>query len=212
MHLCVSVCVCCRWVIKSGNARSGSGGWVGGWVGRAVLMLHSGPSVPQQSKLVLWRPRQNRDNRALRDSQQAASSCALECCGCVPSTSTPLIWKMPWTGRTWLAAGGSALGQGDRQAVPCASKHISAHSEADAAIQTCSGSLHLPERPWMTSSDQHWRRETEWDASQQAPVIMDCKGRCKGSSSPCCLSIKCEPEVPGYVGGLLVPSESHRVS
>lgn len=66
--MCVSACVCSRWVIKSGNVRSG------GRRGEcAVSLLHGGPSVPQQSKMVLLKLRQNRDNRALRDSQQAVS-------------------------------------------------------------------------------------------------------------------------------------------
>lgn len=85
----------------------------------------------------------NRDNRSLKDSHQAVSSHAFELCGCVPSTSALLTWKMPWIGYTGLVAGGSELGRGDMQVVPCALKHISAHSELAAVIQTCTGSLHL---------------------------------------------------------------------
>lgn len=54
--------------------------------------------------------------------------------------------------------------------VPYALKHMPAHSESAVVIQTCAGSLPLSQGPWMTSSGWHWSRETEWDASQQAPL------------------------------------------
>lgn len=80
-------------------------------------------------------------------SQEAVSSCAFELCGCVLSTSTLLTRKVPWTVCTWLVAGGSVLGWGDMQVVPCALKNMPAHSESAAVIQTCTGSLHLSQGP-----------------------------------------------------------------
>lgn len=70
----------------------------------AVLLLHSGTSVLQKNKMVLSRLTQNRDNRALRDSQEAMSSHAFELCGCVLSSS------MAGSRRVKVRAGGYAAG------------------------------------------------------------------------------------------------------
>lgn len=147
--MCVSVFLCSRWVVKSGNVRAGSK-----W---CCLAAAGGTSVPQQSKTALSRLRQNRANRPLWDSQEAMPSCAFELCGRVLGTFVAV-------------AGWSKRGRGGVKVVPYALKHMPAHSESAAVIQSCTGSLHLSQGPWMASSGWQWSRETEWDASQQAPL------------------------------------------
>lgn len=89
-------------------------------------MLHRGASVPQQSKMVLSRLKESRDNRALQDSQEVMSRHAFELCGCVLGAS------MADSRRVKVRAG-------DMQVVPCALKCVPAHSETATVIQTCAG-------------------------------------------------------------------------